>query len=371
MKTNISIGRIVGIPIGLHWSWFVIFALVTGSLAWGYLPRVYPELSPRAAWLLGAATSLLFFGSVVLHELGHAVIALRNQIPVRRITLFIFGGVAQIAQEPRTPGAEFRIAIAGPLTSVALAVAFGAVWWLNPGSAYLAGPSLWLARINLIVALFNMIPGFPLDGGRVLRALVWKFNGDLPRATRIASYSGQAFAFGFIGLGLWSTLGGNVSNGLWLVFIGWFLQNAAAGSYAQTTTQEQLRSVTVDHLTSRDYVQVPGDLTIKQLVEEYILADGQRCFFVTAHGQIRGLITLTDVTTIPKAHWPTMTIDRVMTPWERTVCVQRHTELMDALRTMDDANVAQVPVMHDERVAGILSRDRVLHYIRLRTELKA
>jgi Zn-dependent protease/predicted transcriptional regulator len=360
----------LGIPIGLHWSWFVIFALVTGSLAWGYLPSVSPALSPLASWLLGAATSLLFFGSVLLHELGHSVIALRNQIPVRRITLFIFGGVAQIAQEPRTPGAEFRIAIAGALTSLALAVAFGMVWWLNPGSAYLAGPSLWLARINLMVALFNMIPGFPLDGGRVLRALVWKFNGNLPRATRIASFSGQAFALGFMGLGLWTTLGGNVSNGLWLVFIGWFLQNAAAGSYAQTAMQEQLHSVTVDQLTSRDFAQVSGNLTINQLVDEYILADGQRCFLVTAHGQIRGIITLTDVTKIPKAQWPAMTIDRVMTPWERTVCVQGDTELLDALRHMDDANVAQVPVMQDDRVAGILPRERVLHYVRLRTELQ-
>jgi Zn-dependent protease len=371
MKTNISIGRLLGIPIGLHWSWFLIFALITSSLAWGYFPSVYPALAPLTYWLLGAVTSLLFFGSVLLHELGHSIIALRNQIPVRRITLFVFGGVAEIAQEPRTPGAEFRIAIAGPLTSLALAIVFGAVWWFSPESAYVTAPSLWLARINFMLALFNMIPGFPLDGGRVLRALVWKLNRNLPRATRIAAFSGQTFAFGFIGLGLWTTLGGNAFSGLWLIFIGWFLQNAAASSVAQTTMQEQLRSVTVDQLTHRDYAQAPGNLTIKELVDNYILADGQRCFFVTAEGQTRGIITLTDVAKVPKAQWSSVTVEHAMTPWERAICVQPHTELNDALKAMDDANVAQVPVVEDHGIAGTLSRERVLHYIRMRSELAA
>jgi Zn-dependent protease len=254
MKASIRIGSILGIPVGLHWSWFLIFALFTWSLAWGFFPSAYPTLTPITYWLLGAVTSVLLFGSVLLHELGHSIIALRNKISVRRITLFIFGGVAQIAQEPRAPGVEVRIAIAGPLTSLALAILFGSVWWFGQDSAYLAAPSLWLARINLTLALFNMIPGFPLDGGRVLRAMVWKFSGNLSRATRIASFSGQAFAFGFMGLGLWTTLGGNVSNGLWLVFIGWFLQNAAASSYAQTTTQESMRGITADQIMSREFV---------------------------------------------------------------------------------------------------------------------
>ena len=187
MESRVSLGRIWGIPIGLHTSWFIIFLLLTFSLAVGYFPNEYDNLSAPAAWLLGAITSILFFGSVLAHELAHAWVALRNGIPVRSITLFIFGGVAQIEREPHTPGAEFRIAIAGPVMSLALAGLFYGLYQIDQPVAYLAAPSIYLARINLILGLFNAIPGFPLDGGRVLRAIVWKFTGNLRRATRIAA----------------------------------------------------------------------------------------------------------------------------------------------------------------------------------------
>lgn len=369
MEASIKLGRLWGIPIGLHASWFVVFGLVTWSLASGYFPTEYPNLSPLEHWLLGAVTSLLFFGSVLAHELGHAFLALREQIPVRGITLFVFGGVAQIGREPRTPGAEFRIAIAGPIVSFGLSVLFGALWLLDQAIPYLAAPSLWLARINLILAVFNLIPGFPLDGGRVLRALVWKVTGSFHRATQAAAFMGQLVAFGFIGWGVLTIFTGNFFNGLWLAFIGWFLQNAAAASYAQANLQQSLRSVTVSHVMTRECPIVPVQLPLQHLVDEHVLVGGRRCFLVADDGRLRGMLSLRDVSAVPRENWGQTTTGEVMIPMERLAWVRPNTELLAALQTMDDANVAQVPVVEAGQIVGMLSREHVLHYIRARAEL--
>ncbi|MBM3135262.1 MAG: CBS domain-containing protein [Chloroflexi bacterium] len=369
MEASVKLGRILGIPVGLHVSWFLVFGLVTWSLAAGYFPPEYPNLPAGAYWVLGAVTSLLFFGSVMAHELGHSIVALRHQIPVRGITLFIFGGVAQIGREPQNPGAEFRIAIAGPSISLALAIGFGGLWLLDRVVPYLAAPSLWLARINLLLAAFNMIPGFPLDGGRVLRAIIWRITGSFHRATQVATFTGQLAAFGFMGVGVFMMLGGNFFNGLWLIFIGWFLQNAAASSYAQVNLQQSLRGVTVTQVMSRDCPLVSSRLPLQQLVEEKILTGGRRCFFVAENGQLRGMLTLSDVAKVPRADWTQITTGQVMVPWERMIRVQPNTELLAALQTMDDANVNQVPVVEGDKIAGMLSREQVLHYLRVRTEL--
>jgi Zn-dependent protease len=370
MQVNIKLGRIFGIPVGLHASWFLIFGLVTWSLALGYFPAEYPALSPAAYWLLGALTSILFFGSVLLHELGHSLVALRNGIAVRGITLFIFGGVAQIGQEPDTPGAEFRIAIAGPLTSLGLALLFGALWLLDRPIPYLAAPTMWLARINLILAAFNLIPGFPLDGGRVLRAIVWQITGSFQRANQVASISGQVVAAGFIGVGVFIVLGGNLFNGLWLIFIGWFLQNAAAATYAQAGLKEQLRGITVGQLMTRDHPRVSTGASLQEVIEDQILASGQRCFLVVDDGHLVGVLSLRDVAAVPKAERGSTTVAQAMVPWERLSRVSPDTELMDALQEMDDRQVAQLPVVVGDRVLGMISREHLLHYVRIRSELK-
>lgn len=369
MEAKVRLGRIFGIPIGLHGSWFLIFALMTWSLAMGYFPAEYRNLSAAAYWVLGVVTSLLFFGSVLAHELGHSVVALRHQIPVRSITLFVFGGVAQIEREPHTPGEEFRIAIAGPLTSLGLAAVFGALWWLDRMIPYLAAPSIWLMRINLILAVFNLIPGFPLDGGRVLRSLIWKHSGSFYRATQVAANSGQVVAFGFVGIGVFTMLRGNLFNGLWLVFIGWFLQNAAATSYAQVSLQQSLRDVTAAQAMTPDCPLVPAQISLQQLIEEHVLTGGRRCFFVAEGGRLLGLLTLTDVAQVPRAKWTETTAAQVMVPWDRIVRVEPSTDLFTALRTMDDAGVNQVPVLLGDKLLGMLSRGQVLHYLRIRAEL--
>jgi Zn-dependent protease/CBS domain-containing protein len=369
LEAKIKLGQIWGIPLGLHTSWFLVFGLVTWSLASGYFPAEYPELTPFAYWFLGGVTSVLFFGSVLLHELGHSILAIRNQIPVHSITLFIFGGIARISREPRTPGAEFRIAIAGPLTSLALAAAFFGLWQLDRHIPYLAAPSIWLARINFILATFNMIPGFPLDGGRVLRSVVWKFTGNYLRSTQIATSTGQLFALGFIAIGIYTVLRGNFFNGLWLVFIGWFLQNAAATSYAQANLRQMLKGVKVDQVMSTECPRIPGQLSISRLINNYVLNGGNRCFLVTEGDQLRGMLTLRDISGVQRANWEQTTTEEVMQPWEKLIRVYPEMELVEALQKMDDNNVAQLPVVRDDRLLGMLSRDQVLHYIRLRGEI--
>jgi len=369
METRVKLGKIRGIPIGLHSSWFLIFGLLTWSLAMGYFPEEYPALPLAAHWLLGGLTSLLFFGSVLVHELGHSLIALRNSIPVRRITLFIFGGVAQIEKEPNSPGVEFRIAIAGPLASLALALLFEVLYLLDQSIPYLAAPSIYLARINFMLAAFNMIPGFPLDGGRVLRALVWRFTGSFHRATRVAGSTGQLVALGFIGVGVYTIFNGALFNGLWLAFIGWFLQNAAASNLAASNMQQSLRGITVSQVMSRECARVPSLLPLSQLVEGRVLNGAQRCFFVADNGRLRGLLTLHEITAVPQRKWGLTTAEQAMVPFERLTRVAPDTELMQALQMMDSANVNQLPVIEEENVVGTLSREQVLHYIRLRAEL--
>lgn len=369
MEASIKLGKVWGIPIGLHASWFLIFGLITWSLATGLIPAEYPDLPEITVWLLAALTSLFFFGSVLAHELGHAFLALRNQIPVRAITLFIFGGVAQISKEPSNPGAEFRIAIAGPLVSFALAGLFGALYLLDQAIPLLAAPSIWLARINLTLAVFNLIPGFPLDGGRILRAIIWRATGSLSRATQIASFSGQVFAFGFIGLGVLSIFQGGFFNGIWLIFIGWFLQNAAAASYAQTNLQQSLSGVTVGEAMSQECQQVSPNTPISQLVEERILRGGQRCFLVAENGKPQGLITFKDITRLPQRKWPFTTVNQVMRPMDALLQVTPENDLMGALQLMDSENFAQIPVIQDDQIVGMLNREQVVHYIRTRAEL--
>ena len=320
MKASVRLGRIWNIPIGLSTSWFFIFALVTWSLATGVFPATIPGLDAGVYWLLGLVTSVLFFSSVLAHELGHAFFALRNSVPVRAITLFFFGGVAEITREPKNAGAEFRIAIAGPLVSLMLAALFGGLTVLGQGLPVVEGPALWLARINLMLALFNMIPGFPLDGGRVLRAIVWHFSGDEFRATKLATGAGQLVAFGFIGVGVFNALTGDFANGLWLAFIGLFLNSAAAGSRQQAVAQKALQGMTAGQLMSRSTLRVPSWVTVGDALDPQTLSQGHRAFLVQDFGQFRGLFTLTDAARVPRSQWTQTKIEQVMTPRAKLSC---------------------------------------------------
>ena len=371
MKSGLQITRIFGVPIELHASWFLVFGLLTWSLATNLLPQEYPDLSSAWLWALGLVTSLLFFGSVLAHELGHAILALRNSVPVRKITLLIFGGVAQIESEPPTPGVEFRIAIAGPLTSLLLAGFFGLLFLLDQAIPYLAAPSIWLARINLMLAVFNMIPGFPLDGGRVLRAALWQWSGSYLRATRIAASIGQLTAYGFIGFGLFEMFTGRLMDGLWLVFIGSFLNNAASSSATAANIQQALRNVTVGKVMSLDVPRVSGLTSLQRIVEEYMLPGAHPFVLVEEGGTVQGILSLQDIREIPPRKWPLTPAGQAMAPVGRLPQVSPDDELFEVLRFMQQKEAAGVAVVLDGQLLSVLTQNQVQQYLAVRAQLGA
>ncbi len=370
-RHNIPLGKIWGIPIGLDYSWFVIFALLTWLLAGSYYPAEFSNWPPALYWFMGAATAILLFVSVLLHELGHSVVALRYNMPVRSITLFLFGGVAQIGAEPPSAVAEFLIAIAGPLVSLLLAAFFYAVQPLVVGMEPLLGMAKYLAFINLALVVFNLIPGYPLDGGRVFRAMVWAITRDLRRATLVAANVGRFFAFLFIFVGVWQMFRGNFGGGLWIAFIGWFLDNAASAQVQQVMFQGLLAGYRVSQAMSTQCKAVPADLSLQQLVDDHILGSGQRCFLVKRGENTLGLMTLHRIKEVPRAEWTTTSAAQVMLPLEQAKRIESDSELWAALQKMDRDGVNQLPVTRDQQVIGMLSREDVISFMRTVQELGA
>jgi Zn-dependent protease len=370
-RQNIPLGKILGIPIGVDYSWLLIFALLTWSLASSYYPSEFKNWPTLLYWFMGAVTTIMLFVSVLLHELGHSVIALRFKVPVRSITLFIFGGVAQIGTEPPSARAEFFIAVAGPIVSLALAILFSMVQPAVAAIQPLWGLAKYLAFINLLVVLFNLIPGFPLDGGRVFRAIVWGVTKNLRRATLVAANVGRFFGFLFIFVGVWQMFTGNLGGGLWIAFIGWFLDNAASSQVQQVMFQGLLTGHTVSQAMSRSCASVPGNLTLQQLVDEHILGGSQRCFLVTRGQNTVGLMTLHRIKEVPRSEWATTRIDQIMLPLEQLQRIAPDAELWTAFQQMDRDGVNQLPVTRDHQVVGMLSREDVITFLRTLQELEA
>lgn len=368
-RQGISLGRLLGIPIGLDYSWFLAFILITWTLAANYYPAEFNNWPAVQYWVVAAATAILLFVSVLLHELGHAVIAMRYKIPVRSITLFIFGGVAQIDAEPPSPGAEFWIALAGPAVSLALAVIFGLLQLVLTGIAPLLALAEYLAYINGILVLFNLIPGFPLDGGRVLRALIWGITHSFSRATLIAANVGRAIAFLFILWGVWQMFSGNFGSGLWIAFIGWFLENAASAQVQRQVAQDLLADHQVAEAMNPGYTSISPEATLQHLVDEHILGAGRRCLIVVRGDETLGILTLHNVKEVPRAEWPTTTAAETMIPINAVKRVRPETELGEAMAEMNRDGVNQLPVMVDGHCLGLLSRGDLVDFMRTRREL--
>ncbi|MBN1879665.1 site-2 protease family protein [bacterium] len=368
-RHTIPIGRILGISIGLDYSWFVIFALLTWMLAGSYYPSEFKGWSPLLYWLMGGVTAILLFASVLLHELGHSVVALRYKIPVRSITLFLFGGVARLGAEPPSAIAEFFIAITGPFVSLALALLFYSLRPLVTGIEPLLGLVKYLAFINLALALFNLIPGYPLDGGRVFRAIVWSITGNMRRATLIAANTGRFFAFLFIFAGVWKMFHGNFGGGIWIAFIGWFLDNAASSQVHQVLSQGLLTGYKVSQAMNNHCASVPTDLTLQQLVDDHILGSGQHCFLVNHGDDAVGLMTLHQIKEIPRHEWPTTSAGKVMLSLDQSKHINADTEVWAALQSMDRDGVNQLPVTRDHHVIGMLTREDVISFLRTLQEL--
>lgn len=366
VASGIRIGRIFGISIYLHPSWFLIFALITLSLRTQFTTQ-HPSWNPVQHWMLGLITSVLFFGSVVFHELSHSLVAKHYKIPVASITLFVFGGLARIVREPSSAKQEFNIAIAGPISSFFLAAIFYLVGHHSGSLEMLGATSSWLAEINFLLAAFNLAPGFPLDGGRVLRAIAWRITDDFSKATRIASGTGQVFAYLMIFAGIWIALRGNWFGGLWWVFIGWFLLSAAQESFAQVAIRHTLAGVLAADIMTRDVPVVPRDLSLEDYVHE-VLRTGRRCHIVTGNGAPVGLVTFHGAQGIPRDEWPNTSIQAAMRPLDKVKWASPPEPVLSILERMQAEDINQMPVLEDGRVVGMIARESILRVIQTRLQ---
>jgi Zn-dependent protease len=370
MKTSFHLGSVFGVAINVHFTWFIIFALITLSLIGNFAAR-FPELSAAQHLLIGVMTSLLFFGSILFHEMAHSLLALSAGKQVRSITLFIFGGVSEFEKEAGDPGEEIRVALVGPLSSYLLAAIFGGVWFLTQRAApVISSVAGWLSVVNFALGTFNLLPGLPLDGGHVLRGIVWRATGNPERATQIAITTGRALGYGLILAGVWAGFRlHDLVGGLWLGFLGWFLVNAAEASGAQMQFQRAMAGVHAGEVMALDFQFVPGGTSVAEFVEQYLLHSGAQCFFVGEPERPRGIITLTDVRALPREEWRSASVQAVMRPLERVWAVAPGAEIEEVLRLMDAQNVAQIPVMENGHLLGLIRRDQLLHLILTRAEL--
>ncbi len=395
MRTGrtLRLGRLAGVELHADLSLLVIVFLIALGLASGLLPAWHPGWSPATRWLVALAAALVFFASVLAHELSHAVVARRSGIGVSRVTLFMFGGLAHLDQEPPSWRAELVMALAGPLASVVLGVLFLATGMALAGVRHVdpAGPLasvagagvvstvlLWLGPVNLMLAVFNLIPGFPLDGGRVLRAIVWGATGNLRRATRWAALSGRTFAFLLMGAGIAMGIGLTVPffgtgfvNGLWLLLIGWFLDNAAQSGYQQVVVREALGDVPVERLMRTGLVTATPSMPVSTLVDQHLMPSGQRSFPVEEDGRFVGLVCLRDLYRLPREAWHRVSVGEVMVPVERLVTVTPQAAATEALAVLDRRDVSQLPVVDQGRLAGLLRREDVLRWLMLQAHRQA
>jgi Zn-dependent protease/CBS domain-containing protein len=376
---NWKIGRALGIPIHLHASWFAVFFFVTWSLATGYLPETLPGLSVPRYWGMGGIAALLLFLSVLLHELGHSYVALRYQIPIRQITLFIFGGMAHMGKEPPSPRAEFLIAMAGPLVSLILgagclggAMAVESLFAQSGAQGLVVLGSL-LGMVNVQLGLFNLIPGFPLDGGRVLRAGLWARNKDFNRATSQAALVGIGFGvtLGLIGTilmaGAWSGVLGQslATNGVWLIFIGAFLFSAALASKRQTAPRILLASVTVRQVMVQRVMTLVPDMSVQDAVDQYFVAQGCGEFPVCEEGQVLGVVTVRDVQALPAALWPLRRVREIMRPTSPAFCIPPDWSIMQAMDRMVQGGWDCLVVMENREIVGLVTRSAIAQYLQL------
>jgi Zn-dependent protease/CBS domain-containing protein len=370
------LGRWFGVPVGLHYSWFVVAWLITLSLTTQFAGQ-NPGWGPVTVWSLAVVTAVLFFVCIVLHELAHATVARLSGLSVRGITLFALGGIALIEKDATTPAKEFWIAIAGPAASFVLGIACRALASVAGSVALTATPSAlvavlgWLAYINVTLALFNLIPGFPLDGGRVLRSIVWAATNDADRATRIAARVGQVVAFVFIGVGLYSLLTQNDFGGLWIAFIGWFLLEGAQSYYAQAQLTTRLSGLSVADVMVRNCATVDADTTLQRFINDQLFHFVARCFAVTQGDHVVGLITADDVKRIERDRWNQTTVLQAMRPLQSLHPVKPNESVGDALALMGRENVNQLPVVSNGRLEGVVTLSYLVKLLQLRSELQA
>jgi Zn-dependent protease/CBS domain-containing protein len=389
MRSGFGIGRIFGINIRIDWSWLFIFFLITWNLSTVF-GQAHPGWGPVQVWGMAIVAALLFFASVLAHELAHSLVARARGIPVRSITLFLFGGVSDIQREPSSPAAEFLMAIVGPLTSLVLG---GLLVWLAGASVgplrdTMTNPTrtvaqlgmlptllLWLGSINVILGIFNLIPGFPLDGGRVLRSILWAVVDNLRVATRWASAVGQAIAWLMIIGGISMAFGVQIPffgtgfiSGLWLAFIGWFLNSASVQSYQQVVVHDILEGVPVARMMRSNPPTCSADCSVSRLVHEHIMGTDDHAFPVLDNGRLLGLVTLEDVRRVSHDAWDTTTVREIMTSADQLTVVTPDEDAAEALNKLTQRDVGQMPVLRNGQLVGLLRRRDLVKWLQLHAE---
>jgi Zn-dependent protease/CBS domain-containing protein len=369
MKASFKLFRIAGIDIGIHYTWLFIFIFFSWTLAQGYFPEAYKGWSTGAYWVTGIIASLLIFVSVLLHELAHSLVARSRGIPVHSITLFILGGVSNLEEEPQKPAAEFIMAIVGPVTSLVLALIFWGVSKL-PANADtpLAAILSYMGTINLYLGIFNLLPGFPLDGGRVLRSIIWGSTGNLSKATNIASWIGQFFGWALIAAGIFVMFRFSFVSGLWLAFIGWFLNSSADASRKEITLRERLSHIRVRDLMHPNVETIPPETTIQEMVTNIFQKQHGRAVPVCDGNKLSGIATITDVKKVPQDKWSITPVSQIMTTTP-LYTVQPEDNLNVVMQLIARHDINQVLVNEQGKCAGIISRADIIRFIQMKHEL--
>lgn len=366
---GVRLGKVLGFEISIDWSWLLIFFLVVFTLANGYFP-LRANFSPTTNWLLAVAAALLLFASVVIHELSHSLVARRYGIDVKGITLFIFGGVSQTAEEPKSARAEFWMAIVGPLTSFALGAFFGV---LSASGSVLGWPLTalvlmsYLAWINVALGVFNLIPGFPLDGGRVLRSIIWGATGDMTKATKYASYSGQGFGYLLMGMGIAQiVLLGGLIGGLWLVFIGWFLAGAARSSYQQIVVRQALSGIPVDRVMTTDVPEIDYNMSVREFVDNQLLRRDYSCYPVMRSEEVIGVIGSEEVRTLPSQMWEMTPVGEIAHQIDGAYKIGAGDDVWDAMTRLASDDICRLLVMEGNHLKGTLGREAIYRLVRMK-----
>ena len=370
---SIPLFRLAGFQVGVDWSWLILAVLITWTLSVGVFPYYYPGLTAGLYWSMGVVAALGLFASIILHELAHSLVARRYHLPIRGITLFIFGGVAQMEREPDRPAVEFLVAIAGPIASFVVAIVClllaRAAGGLGLGVP-IVGVLAYLATINGILALFNLVPAFPLDGGRMLRAALWHWKGSLRQATRIASGIGGGFGIALIVLGVWRVLTGDFIGGMWWFLIGLFVRFAAQASYQQVVIREGLRGVPVRRIMTADPITVPAGISIQALIDDYVYRHHHKMLPVVEDGRLIGCVSINDIKQVPREEWPATIVAKVMQPCSADTAIAPDADAMEVLSAMSRTQNSRFLVMESERLVGVLTLKDMLNFLSLKLDLE-
>ncbi len=367
---SFTIANLRGIAIEIHPSWLLIVALLSWSLAVGVFPALYEGWATVTYWAIGITAAILLFVTVLIHELAHAVVAIRRGLPVPRITLFIFGGMSHMSRQPRTAGEEFFIAAAGPATSFVICLlAAGVAFLASYFNEQVTAIASYLALVNFLLAVFNTLPGFPLDGGRVLRSIAWRKTGSFRSATRIASGVGTAFGIGLMVMGLGFMLFGYILNGIWFAFIGWFLSTAARGEAESLRLETALGPYSARDIMSENYTTVPPGLSLQLIVDQFMVGEGQRVVVVARDDAVLGILSISDIRKIPRDQWTDTPAQSAMTPRDEVITTTAEAPALEVLELLGQRGINQVPVLDDGRMIGIVTRREIIERIQLAEQL--